>query len=728
MGLKGFVFIGLAFVIALLLPTGIISAQPPAAEKWMQRYNGPGNLGYYTPAIQAGGSGNSYIAGGGVDNLDTGKAYAIVGYRSYSEDFESGWGYEGDFGWWVKATRGPNGSTTRVSSPAYPVHSGSYSVRQYASGPGNSASIVVCCHPGAPEYAIECWIYVKQRTDLFASSLIGFVFAGGHLGWNPFADDGSYAYPIGAAYSYYKSVGLPKNSWHHVKVTYYATDATFSIWVDGSILHDHITSNAMPGESPLYYAVHGGAECYAGNVIEQYVDEVTITTGIPDSCPSWRRNIETGDILLLRERSTLACLYEFTHAGIYIGCNRVVEARSEEDGGIDYYPLTDWDYQNAVWVTLLRVKSASMQQKAGAVKFANEQAARGRRGEVEYDRYLGKCVDPDAAHWYCTELVWAAYRSQGIDIEKVGSVGPSCERFVDPVTPDNIFCDDTSYDDDIQKIDCHLEGPRPPCEVGFIVIANSPVYLVVTDPDNLTTSIQSFQIPGSIYVVEDVDGDGELEDVIYISQRKVGNYIINVIPKPDAMPTQTYSLEVSINGESTVLAQNVQISNIPSQGYTVVADAQGDVRTSPPLPIPPAPPAPRVLPSRQPAMMVVRNLRIQPGQVSAGQAVTVSANMCNDGDMAGGYSAVLRINGQVVETKMGSVGGHSAVPVNFTITKAQPGNYTVDVSGQKGSFTVIGAGGSAGSNSQDGLVAILVVGMLVLVSIIVLMITFRRPA
>lgn len=714
MRVKALVFISLVFLLVLLLPAGTIGAQ--------------------SPAIVADGPGNSYVMGVGMDGLDTRENYAIIGYRSYSEDFEGGWGTYDNFGWWVKATRGPNGSTTRVSSPAYPVHSGSYSVRQYASGPGNSAAIVVCCHPGAPEYSTECWIYVKQRTDLLASSLIGFVFAGGHLGWNPFADDGSYAYPIGATYSYYKPVGLPKNSWHHVRVTYYATDAAFSIWVDGSILHDHIISNAMPGESPLYFAVHGSAECYAGNVIEQYVDDVTITTGVPDSCPDWRRNIDVGDILLHRAQSTLACLYEFTHAGIYIGCGRVVEAREDEDGGIDYYPLTEWDYPNDVWVTLLRVKSASMQQKAGAVRFARDQAERGRRGEVVYELYLGKCVDPPpgAAHWYCTELVWAAYRSQGIDIEKVGYVGPSCERLVDPVTPDNIFRDDTSHDDDIQKIACHLEGPRPPCEVGFIVIANSPVYLVVTDPDNLTTSMQSFQIPDSIYVVEDIDGDGELEDAIYISQRKVGNYIINVIPKPDALPTETYGLEVSVKGESTVLAQNVPIGNIPPQGYTVVIDDQGDVGVSsalPTTPTTPTPQAPRVLPSRQPATMLVRNLRIQPEQVYSGQQVIISANMCNDGDMTGNYNAVLKINGQVVETKIGSVVGHSAVPLRFTVAKAQTGNYTVDISGQQGSFTVIGAGGgTAGSNSKDGLVVILVVGMLALVSVVVLMLAFHRPS
>jgi len=75
---------------------------------------------------------------------------------------------------------------------------------------------------------------------------------------------------------------------------------------------------------------------------------------------------------------------------------------------------------------------------------------------------------------------------------------------------------------------------------------------------------------------------------------------------------------------------------------------------------------------------------------------------------------------------MVSVGPQGTQPVKFTTTKAQPGNYTVDILDKHGNFTVLGTGSTTKLPINRGLVVILVVGVLVLASIVVLMFAFRR--
>jgi len=97
----------------------------------------------------------------------------------------------------------------------------------------------------------------------------------------------------------------------------------------------------------------------------------------------------------------------------------------------------------------------------------------------------------------------------------------------------------------------------------------SPADMIVTDPDGLTISKELNEIPGATYSEVDLDGDGDPDDVVDIPDRKVGDYLITVIPEPDASPTDTYTLGVSAGGVTIVLAENVQISDIPAEGYIV---------------------------------------------------------------------------------------------------------------------------------------------------------------
>ena len=143
-------------------------------------------------------------------------------------------------------------------------------------------------------------------------------------------------------------------------------------------------------------------------------------------------------------------------------------------------------------------------------------------------------------------------------------------------------------------------------------------------------------------------------------------------------------------------------------------------------------PAPRnvspALPQLKPAQMSLQYLSVNPQQTSANQPVTIVTNLVNTGDEAGNLNVALKINGQVEQTRMISVGPQVAQPVKFTVTRAQPGTYTVDIGGQKGSFIVTGSGGTASAPTNSGLTALVVIAVLTLATAAVLIIAFRRTA
>ncbi|MDO8717110.1 MAG: 6-bladed beta-propeller [Dehalococcoidales bacterium] len=103
----------------------------------------------------------------------------------------------------------------------------------------------------------------------------------------------------------------------------------------------------------------------------------------------------------------------------------------------------------------------------------------------------------------------------------------------------------------------------------------SPVDIQITDPDGLIISKTVNQIPGATYTEADVNGDGETDDLVSITEKKFGNYLITVTPKPGALPADTYTLEVSFGGETIVLAEHTPVSDIPAGGYHITWEESG---------------------------------------------------------------------------------------------------------------------------------------------------------
>jgi len=87
--------------------------------------------------------------------------------------------------------------------------------------------------------------------------------------------------------------------------------------------------------------------------------------------------------------------------------------------------------------------------------------------------------------------------------------------------------------------------------------------------------------------------------------------------------------------------------------------------------------------------IVVQSATIATPKVSPGQQVDITASVANNGGSNGDARVTLYVNGQEVESKGITVSSGQTTPVHFTVSRNEPGTYSVYVSGvSAGSFTV----------------------------------------
>jgi len=119
-------------------------------------------------------------------------------------------------------------------------------------------------------------------------------------------------------------------------------------------------------------------------------------------------------------------------------------------------------------------------------------------------------------------------------------------------------------------------GRVKPTQPKLIVQTHSPVTLIVTDPDGLTVNSETYiftgeeyirGIPGELYYTTNEQGD----DMVYAPELKSGTYTVQVVPKADASPNDTFGLEIIGAAKLIDLAQNMPISKIPTEGYKINA-------------------------------------------------------------------------------------------------------------------------------------------------------------
>jgi len=99
-------------------------------------------------------------------------------------------------------------------------------------------------------------------------------------------------------------------------------------------------------------------------------------------------------------------------------------------------------------------------------------------------------------------------------------------------------------------------------------------------------------------------------------------------------------------------------------------------------------PTPPPTPTPSPAAFEVTSLDIKPPEVTAGETVSVTAEVKNTGGSEGNYSAVLTVDGATVETKQVTIAAGTSETVSFSLVKDKPGTYQVGIGGLTSSLTV----------------------------------------
>ncbi|MBI2998261.1 MAG: choice-of-anchor D domain-containing protein [Deltaproteobacteria bacterium] len=127
---------------------------------------------------------------------------------------------------------------------------------------------------------------------------------------------------------------------------------------------------------------------------------------------------------------------------------------------------------------------------------------------------------------------------------------------------------------DFSAILCGLD---PGC---FVAALGSPVDIQITAPDGRSIARQLAEIPGASYL-EAEDETGHQIGTVIIPFPLPGDYTISVVPKDNASPTDTYTLEVSRNGTTTIIAQDQYIQDIPPQGFSVHVNAPPTANAGP---------------------------------------------------------------------------------------------------------------------------------------------------
>jgi hypothetical protein len=228
------------------------------------------------------------------------------------------------------------------------------------------------------------------------------------------------------------------------------------------------------------------------------------------------------------------------HCALYIGNNTFVDAAAKGVHANDYAHFYSWT-KNLVF---LRVKTANESQRLAAAEWAIRKI--GLPYQMWFDLpWLGlKIVNtdlplPTAKELYCFELLWAAYYTQGIDIDQNGW------KFPWVVTGNDIL-----YDDDV--------------EVVYKEILNSTG---ITKPNKgvyVANKKICFTFSKTLIL-----GDITIEAVTYNDQiTHMDFYIDDIYKANDTTAPYTWNWNEHVSGEKIIKA--VAYDNRGNQYYTAI--------------------------------------------------------------------------------------------------------------------------------------------------------------
>ncbi len=269
-------------------------------------------------------------------------------------------------------------------------------------------------------------------------------------------------------------------------------------------------------------------------------------------------SLQPGDIVIRRTAWSNVPGF-WSHCGMWVG-DGIIEAYPDgTNRGVHFTPFERYTYPEQTWVSVLRVKTATEAQRQAAVNFVRQEY--NKNPPPPYNLHILH-KHTTGEDWYCSELIWAAYY-----VASGGAVNLQVRPNDRAIIPYEI-----AEDNDVEFIGGHYENK--PLTKWLFIFANCPVDLSLTDPENRVANKSILTISEASYGEADFDDDNESEDWIILPDELGGQYHVSVIPESGSSPSDTYSLGIEhINHTTQILAQNEQISDIPSYGYSFVSPA-----------------------------------------------------------------------------------------------------------------------------------------------------------
>jgi uncharacterized repeat protein (TIGR02543 family) len=97
----------------------------------------------------------------------------------------------------------------------------------------------------------------------------------------------------------------------------------------------------------------------------------------------------------------------------------------------------------------------------------------------------------------------------------------------------------------------------------------------------------------------------------------------------------------------------------------------------------------RIAEAEMSALFATSNLLVSPGEISAGESITVSIEVTNTGSVEGTYMASLKINGAVERAVGVTLAAGATKTIEFAVSEHKAGSYEAEIDGLKGEYRVL---------------------------------------
>ncbi|MFC2045269.1 CARDB domain-containing protein [Chloroflexota bacterium] len=135
------------------------------------------------------------------------------------------------------------------------------------------------------------------------------------------------------------------------------------------------------------------------------------------------------------------------------------------------------------------------------------------------------------------------------------------------------------------------------------------------------------------------------------------------------------------------------------------------------------------LPPPAPAEFIVSNLEVSPATAEAGEEVTITFDISNTGGREGSESLDLMVDEELEATKQVTLAPDAMKTVVFTVTRDNPGSYSVTIGDLDGSFIVREAASAAPTTSTisfSWIIAGPILGLVIFLAVFLSLITRKK--